>query len=296
MTDQNLLKQVLQGILRKDPTLLQKGSENRLFGALGLALAQRPLGASIPEGVQQVIRYLPGDSRGQAQLLPGKQVLLNGKFRLSASDTLTWLNLEIPESGGAAGVTIIYARLMVHPEYIAGNSPSLYAGILPYAVRSNPGGSWYTTGEPYCLGYTMLWDDGAGTTAIHTNAFSSQKSQPLILRRDDVDGKFYCCIIANTGAFSDPAEVAYAIRCRVFRYTSDPLVKGDVPSISNQNIGALPAQAGADVEGTVVHLDAPGEAATPVGPTQSLDVLLSKPGIVLAPEKERIIRKMLGLG
>jgi hypothetical protein len=241
-----------------------------------------------------LVRFLPGDPQAKAQGLPGKTIMLNGKFILSAADTLSWYTVEVPESGGAAGVVMMYGRIFMHPEYVPGSNTSAYAGILPYAVRTSPGGSWYIECEPYCLGWNFIWDNGAGTTAWQSNAMTCNKAQPLVLRKDDIDGKFYFSVIAGSGAFTAPGEVLYHVRCRVFRYPTDPLIKGAVPTINNQNIGLQPKQGEAlDVEGAKIPTGGPPVDAISNFLTGGGTV--SQPSVPTTPEREALIRRVFGL-
>lgn len=299
LVDQNLVKQVLAGIIRKQgPSVLNSENRDKLLFQLGAGLAARPNGIYVPESVNTVVRYLPGDPRGKAQMLPGKQVLINGKIVSPEIDGRYYQVIEVPESGGAAGVTLIYGRLISLPDF-AGSSSSNYAAILPYALRADPGADWITSTAPYALGFNMVYDDGAGKVISFSNgSFGKQKSQPLVIKKDDTDGKYYITIIYSSGAYSVQQEVRYAIRCRVFRYLDDPLVKGKVPSLdsSPSSIGAIPTASAIDLGGIVVPINETGSVS--VGGytiSGSVSTVLQDALATSSPEMAAMIRRMLGI-
>jgi len=239
--DSKLLAE-LKRIVQEDPTLLRRNASQEVLGLLQSRMksSSSPMGLSVPDALVTSLRENPL-SKASRKAPPGKNILMNGKVTLPDPGAHRyWQVMEIPESEGAKGVVLLYARMFPHIEYNAGGNTDLYFALLPYAVRTDLGGTWMITSEPYTIGAVSVWDDGAGTTAVWSNGATTGKSQPLVVRRDDVDGKYYLTIHCQTLNYNDPVVVDYHVRCRVFRDPGDPLIKGSVQTLDVTNIGAAP--------------------------------------------------------
>jgi len=211
--DSKLLAE-LKRIVQEDPTLLRRNASQEVLGLLQSRMksSSSPMGLSVPDALVTSLRENPL-SKASRKAPPGKNILMNGKVTLPDPGAHRyWQVMEIPESEGAKGVVLLYARMFPHIEYNAGGNTDLYFALLPYAVRTDLGGTWMITSEPYTIGAVSVWDDGAGTTAVWSNGATTGKSQPLVVRRDDVDGKYYLTIHCQTLNYNDPVVVDYHVR------------------------------------------------------------------------------------
>lgn len=199
--------------------------------------------ASYPETFLNRLRALPGVKKAPSEQSPSLEVSLNALVIGRNINSRDWFNFEVPQSLGAKGVLIQYATIHPEIELVAGSDTLFMAALVADATFSDPAVTWPTTylSPFYSYIIAMVSDDGAGTTTVIHNGGESRKAQPLILKRNDVDGKYYVSVIVDSANYVGYPRLRVHIRFRIFRSLSDPLIKGAILQVGPSTLGAVPA-------------------------------------------------------